>query len=87
MARITIVGVQNWKTKDRQTGEEITGLSYVGFTETGQAIKFTSLEDYPVHTGFVGFDAAKAVEIPILTKFFAGKVSYQDGNSYGKEDE
>lgn len=86
MAKIFIVGSQNWKTNDRQTGEEIKGRSYIGFLKNGTALKFTSQEEYVVYTGEVEFDEARAVEIPLLTKFFGGKVSYQDGNSYGKEE-
>jgi len=84
MAKIFLVGVQDWVTKDRKTGDEIEGKSYIGFLKSGSPVKFTSLEDYATFEGEVEFDETRAVEIPLLTKFFAGKVSYQDGTSYGK---
>jgi len=85
MTKVFIVGSQNWETKDRETGEMIQGKSYIGFLKSGQAIKFTSKEEYNVYTGEVEFDAARAIEVNLLTKFFGGKISYQDGASYGKE--
>lgn len=85
MAKIMLVGAQDWTTKDRETGEPISGRSYIGILPTGQAVKFTSKEEYPVHIGEVVFDPLKAVEITLLTKFFGGKISYQDGKSYGQD--
>lgn len=86
MTKIFIVGVQDWTTKDRETGEEISGKSYIGFLKSGVAIKFTSREQYTVYTGEVEFDVTRAQDVNLLTKFFNGKVSYQDGASFGKED-
>lgn len=79
-----IVGCQDWTTKDRKTGEDISGKSYIALTPTGTVIKFTSREEETIHTGEIVFDPEKAVEIPLLTKFFNGKISYQDGRSFGK---
>lgn len=85
MQKIFIVGVQDWTTQDRKTGKQIEGMSYIGYLPEGKALKFTSREQYVVHTGEVAYDAEKAIEIPLLTKLFEGKVSYQDGNSFGKK--
>jgi len=83
--KITLVGVREWETKDAKTGEEISGLSYIGFLAGGQPIQFSSKETYPVHTGFVGFDTTKAINIELLTSLFDGKVKYKDAASYGQE--
>jgi len=85
MAKVFLVGVQDWITKDRKTGEEIEGKSYIGILKSGVAIKFTSNEDYITYAGEVEYDEKRAQDIHLLTKFFGGKISYQDGASYGKE--
>lgn len=86
MAKILIVGKRHWKTNDKKTGEEIEGESYIGFLENDKAIKFTSLEDYPVHTGEVNFNAKLAIDVVLLTSLFAGEVKYKDGKSYGEQN-
>lgn len=85
MEKLMIVGKQKWNTQDRETGEPISGLSYVAILANGTPIKFTSQEEYPVHTGKVVYDPALAVEVNLLTRFFGGKISYQDGKSYGRD--
>lgn len=84
MQKIFIVGKQDWKTNDRKTGEEIRGVAYIGYLPNGIPIKFTSKEDYIVYAGEIQYDATRAIEVPLLTKLFEGKISYQDGKSYGK---
>lgn len=87
MAKVMIVGKRPWKTTDAETGEEISGLSYVAILSSGKAIKFTSKEVYPVHEGEIEFSEKLAVEIPLITKIFNGGIKYQDGNSYGQSEE
>lgn len=84
MAKILIVGRQEWKTKDRKTGETIEGLSYIGILPSGKPVKFTSREEYVTHTGEVEYDEKNAQEVNLLTKFFGGEISYQDGASFGR---
>lgn len=86
MAKITIVGKRHWTTKDRKTGEQIEGESYIGFLPGDKAVKFTSLEEYPVHTGEVGFDEKLATDVALITDIFDGKVKYKDGASYGETE-
>lgn len=87
MAKIFLIGVQNWRTNDKTTGELITGKSYIGLLRNGTPIKFTSKEEETVYTGEIEFDEKKAIDIPIITKLFGGKISYQDGRSFGKDEE
>jgi len=82
--KLFLVARDEWTTKDKNTGEEISGLSYIGYLPSGKALKFTSLEDYPVYMGEVEYDPARAQELNLLTSFFGGNVKYKDGASYGK---
>jgi len=86
MAKLTIVGKRHWETQDPKTGEEISGESYIGFLKGDKPIAFTSLEDYQVHTGEVGFDEKLAIEVNLITNLFGGKVKYKDGASYGAKE-
>lgn len=79
MAKITIVAQEPWKTKDRTTGQDIKGFSFIGYLQNGTAIKFTSkTTEHVAHTGQVGFDPQLAEEVDLRTKMFGGKVSYQE---------
>lgn len=85
MAKIFIVGRQEWTTNDRMSGEEIQGISYIGYSAKGTPLKFTSREIYPVFEGEIDYNAELAIEVPLLTKFFMGKISFQDGRSFGQK--
>jgi len=77
--KITIVSQEEWNTKDRQTGEPITGYSFVGFLPNGNVIKFTSKRtEHVAHVGQVGFDPQLAEDVEIRTKEFGGKIRYQE---------
>lgn len=82
MAKITIVGKQEWKTNDRETGELIEGLSYIGYLPSGKPIKFTSKEEYPVHMGEVEYNEKLVSDVTLRTELFGGEVKYKDAKSY-----
>lgn len=86
MAKIFLVAREEWKTKDRDSGEIIEGLSYVGYLPSGKPLKFTSLEEYPVFMGEIEYDEKRAIDVNLLTSFFGGRVKYKDGASYGNKD-
>lgn len=83
MTKITIVGVQEWETKDKKTNETIKGLSYIGFLPDNKAIKFTSREIYATNEGSIQFDPKLAIEVDLGVKLFKGEITYQDRSSFG----
>lgn len=78
MAKIFLVGREEWETTDKSTGEEISGLSYIGFLPSGKPIKFTSNAEHRVYEGEAGYDESRAEDITLRTKMFGEKVSYRE---------
>jgi len=77
--KITLVAKETWTTNDRVTGEEISGISFIGYLPNGKPIKFTSRHrDHAINLGQVGFDKDLAEDIDLKTKMFGDKISYQE---------